>query len=259
MKVVIKSYFSNLPVANDATVRFVLANFLPTLKYLCVRGRYPRYLEEILEGYGFLRDCNSSFMMTLKSSSTHRRKRVTTYVKKNDGVIPLPDLNRIPIPKERVTVVVGLYRVLEINEETDSTTRSKYFRTQIADYHFHKVMYVASQQHHNSTLLYHPHSFFLARDFDYTHPIFNALRNFEIDCIETDFEDEDYFMEFYSRLAMCMMDGGRVIYLKSSKSINVTLKFASELMVNYSVTISSVGSASQYYVGMVQSESSLRE
>lgn len=240
-------------------MRFALSNFLPTLKYLCVRGRYSSNLEEILEGYGFIRDLDASFKMSLKSSSSHRRKRVTTYVKRSDGKIPLPDLNLIPAPKERVSVVVGLFPVAEINEEADLMVKSQFYRAQVADYYFSKVLYVSSSLQHNSTLQYHPHTYFLPRDFDYTNPIFKALTNYEIDCIETDFATEEYFMEFYAKIGLCMMIGGRVIYLKSSNSLSLTRSFESELIANYSISVSPVESASQYYARIIQSESALRE
>jgi hypothetical protein len=257
-----------LPSANDATVRFALSNFSASLRFLCVRGRYSEHLERILEGYGFLLDPTCSFMMSLKASATHRRKRVSTYVKQAPPSSPLPDLSLIAPPRQRVTLIAGLYRTSDLPGPADRRDRENYLRALVADYCFDKVLCLSFQQlgrGRGTRTAFHPHSLFLPSELCETlpePPLLRTLRSFAIELLETDLLSPDCCSSCLSLLlllAPSFATGGRAVFLKSEAAVTRTLSSADQLSLSFQISVSAISSASPFYAALLQSESALRE
>jgi hypothetical protein len=228
-----------------------------------VRGRLSPELETILRGYGFIRDEEATFMMSLRSSSSHRRKRTSTYLKKREPLSPLPSLTLIASPKERLSLVVGLSRLLEVNSATEPLELANFYRSQVADYYLRKAV-LLSDSARNPNKSYHSHSLFLpsgALSSSSDHPLFALLSVFEIESIEMDFEaNEDQLpVDLLPCLSPFIANGGKVVSLKSASALAKTVRLESELATQFRVEVTPIAQASPYYSGLMQSEPTLKE
>jgi hypothetical protein len=226
-----------------------------------VRGKLSDELETILLGYGFALDEEAAFMMTLKSSTSHRRKRTSTYVKRSEPLSPLPSLALITAPKETLSIVLGLSRVLEINPATKPRDLALYHRAQVADYYFGKAVLLSLTEEVSGP--HHPHSFFLPNGaLPASDPaLFGLLSVFEIELVEMDFEaDLDQLpVELVPGLSPFMARTGRVVFLKSAAALSRTLNLQDQLVAQFSVDVFPIAEASPYYSGLLHSEPTLKE